>query len=399
MPALTPGPALSGLAEDLPPLPLAGLRAQGGRAACGAPAPGSLARRLPQPRPNPWDIPGLGPSPVAPGSLADQAVSDGTRPIYLRVLGRFKAWFSVYPGAAGAVRQRTGNRGTTTEELDRALDRYLGELRARGGGSAEAGQLLSAVAHAYPHLGGCLSLSQRAARGFARAVPPAERDAITWGTAGVLACAMRRGTTPLLSAFRAEERGLAALVTLTSFDGCLREQDWSRLRWGDVAIAQDSHGAFEAAFRLGATERGERTKTGANEGVVIRDFAAAAFVGWAEPAYPQLTRHDPGALVFAPLSEEKFRRILANACRDCGLPHLVPHVLRHGGATHYMQVKGWGAKDVALRGRWRGLQSVRRYAKPHVLLHARALLPPHIRAAASQFERDPRGAWASSSAR
>lgn len=361
-------------------------------------------------RSSPWtlDAPGVPPSPVEAGSLADLAIGESTREIYFRVLGRFQTFLRSRPFRDGLLPDHATAglpQGDWASELDSSLYAHLHAVRRREGGVAEAGQVLSAVKHAYPNLGDTgLPLSFRALKGFGRVAPAGQREAVTWGTAGVLACAMRHGGPPpgsegaataelALATWPQVKRWEGALITLLAFDCCLRDQDWARLQWSDIACdGQDT------ALLFG--QRGERTKTGGlGEGVVVLSpLVRALLLTHAGGAEGLRQRTQAGGRVFS-LAVKDLRAMLRDAAHDMKMtpdgraPKLVPHVLRHGGATHLSQVRHWGAKDIALRGRWRSLESVRRYARPHALVKAKADLPPHFLRCASDFERDPRRAW------
>ena len=66
-------------------------------------------------------------------------------------------------------------------------------------------------------------------------------------------------------ALRLFERGFLheGIIVLLSYDCFLREQDWESLRRDDVA----SDDTLQTALLFGVRERGERSKTGSNQGV------------------------------------------------------------------------------------------------------------------------------------
>src|SRR5205807_2262177 len=81
-----------------------------------------------------------------------------------------------------------------------------------------------------------------------------------------------------------------------------------------------------------------------------------------------LSSADANPPIFA-FSPDLLRRLIRNACSALGVttPY-VPHSLRHGGATFDFLRTG-SVEHVQFRGRWKSLDSVRRYVQT-----ARALL-------------------------
>ena len=167
--------------------------------------------------------------------------------------------------------------------------------------------------------------------------------------------------------------------TLVSYDGLLRQGECDKLRNEDVP--DNDH---QCALLLGVAARGERTKTGVRQGVVLRtDFAVQAL------------RHHIGGLqprdhVFRSTTASSFRRDWKALTTALGLPPRPPHALRHAGAAELVR-SGATMGDVKLRGRWRSDACVRRYCKTHDLIAYDAALDPDLRLSARAFLADPIG--------
>ena len=69
-----------------------------------------------------------------------------------------------------------------------------------------------------------------------------------------------------------QQQFLTALAVFLSFDCYLRESDWEGLTAGDVIITNHGPGnIFDVALFLGVGSRGESSKTGSDQGVVMDD--------------------------------------------------------------------------------------------------------------------------------
>ena len=137
---------------------------------------------------------------------------------------------------------------------------------------------------------------------------------------------------------------------------------------------------------LDARKRGETTKTGSRQGVVVeRQWVAA----WLQRHCEQ-RRADGATFVFS-MSLPDFRiryarqleRLqIAAVLRECDAE--TPHGLRHGGAA-LMIGRGDERKHVKTRGRWDSDKSLKRYTKTHLLVAQRAALPAPVLALGRVF--------------
>ena len=86
-------------------------------------------------------------------------------------------------------------------------------------------------------------------------------------------------------------------AVLLQLDGWLREQDWGMLRAADLAESPSG----ELALTLGRRERGEKVKTGSNQGVVVTwEVTKAVLRAFKRGCAPR-------DLVF-PISQDKYRK-------------------------------------------------------------------------------------------
>jgi len=121
------------------------------------------------------------------------------------------------------------------------------------------------------------------------------------------------------------------------------------IRYEDVADVGDPR----RDDRGGMYIRLARTKTGPNQHVQVFDSHIVGIVRALRDAA------GPGARLF-PVSANVFRKRFEHECAVNGLPHFVPHSLRHGGAT-YLSACGWPNADVRRRGRWKNSDSANHY--------------------------------------
>ena len=166
----------------------------------------------------------------------------------------------------------------------------------------------------------------------------------------------------------------SALLVELIFDCYLRSAEWSSLRCADVVSDGPS-----VALLLGVAERGEKTKTGPNQGVVVDAPAVAADLLERARSKP------PEAHVFD-ISPEAFRKQWLRAKQAANLSFLgPPHDLRHAGASRDVEEKARSLEQVRRRGRWKQLDSVQRYTKTWILVRERSKLSPEQLAKAASL--------------
>ena len=208
----------------------------------------------------------------------------------------------------------------------------------------------------------------RALKAWQRLAQGNEGGPISRETVGILALAM------IISG-----KLIPAMVVLLSFDCFLREQDWQGLVARDCA--RDPNGNIALLF--GVRERGEKVKTGSNQGVVIKDRTTAKLM------HALLDSLQSDDMVF-PMTATAFRRQWWQILKAMGLEFCgPPHNLRHAGAATFVEEKG-DLEECRRRGRWSVMSSVQRYTKVHWLGRHRAQVPPRLLAAGRSFWTNPK---------
>ena len=153
-----------------------------------------------------------------------------------------------------------------------------------------------------------------------------------------------------------------------------RQGEWQNLRVGDVADDGE-----KIAFVMGVAERGERTKTGRNQGVILDS--------------PTLATEWRARLAGRPRSEKVFnftQQTFFAAWEDAKKKmHMTflgpPHDLRHSGAARDVEKQTRTLEEVRRRGRWRAMDSVQRYTKTYLLVRQRARIPDEVMARGTEL--------------
>jgi hypothetical protein len=167
-------------------------------------------------------------------------------------------------------------------------------------------------------------------------------------------------------------------VIALSYDCYLRSQDWRELRAADV----HTDGA-SVALLFGVQERGQKSKTGTNQGVVVsRSWIACMLLAVRAGVSAE-------GRVFS-FSQSSFRdgwqRFWAG--ENCSFQRAV-HDIRHAGAANDVGSGRRRLEGVQRRGRWKHLASCYRYAKTHLLVRARQLFGAAILKSGADFGKDP----------
>ena len=137
----------------------------------------------------------------------------------------------------------------------------------------------------------------------------------------------------------------------------------------------------EVVIILGVAERGERVKTGRNQGIKID--AKVLQAEW--KARKLLLRPEDA---FFPFSPEHFRRRWHAAKAALGWSWGgPPHHLRHAGAARDIEKKLRTLEEVRIRGRWKHLESVQRYSKTYLYNRVLSELLPHLLARGQELAR------------
>ena len=126
------------------------------------------------------------------------------------------------------------------------------------------------------------------------------------------------------------------------------------------------------AAHLGRGVRGESSKSGRDQGVVFEDPYAVAVLR------RRVAKLKDGGKVF-PISGNTLRDWWRRAAKALKLDLGPPHSMRHTGASRDLATGYRSFEQVQRRGRWKSMESVQRYARPHMWAAALADLPAEIR--------------------
>jgi integrase len=279
------------------------------------------------------------------------AVAPATQVVYNRSVRKFLA----FAGESLDSLLRHSPR-----RIDRLLTDYLHHLHRTQSPHWYAVHAVYGLIYHAPELKERLLLSRRSLRGWERARVHRSHPPLTWELTVVIALSMARG------GLHAE-----AVASLLAFDCYLRIGEYLRLQFRDVAMLEDP--------RLGGAHTGMAlrlawTKTGSNQWVTVREPAVTA----AFTQYLRARTWLPEDRVF-PFSQSHWRRVLRSCCVSLGLSAIpfVPHSFRHGGATRdYM--RGHTIEQIKLHGRWKSLESARRYIQQGPALLLMHDVPPGL---------------------
>ena len=141
------------------------------------------------------------------------------------------------------------------------------------------------------------------------------------------------------------------------------------------------------ALDFGVAKRGERSKTGVDQGVIIdSDIVAEALA-----AHMATLKDDEK--VFK-MSREHFHAAYYASAQRLGLRLPPPHALRHTGPSRDAYEHYRTAKEIQRRGRWEAESSVKRYSRPSWYASILARTPTHVLTAGrrlleQRFPRNP----------
>ena len=252
--------------------------------------------------------------------------------------------------------------------LDRALAVYIQFCYDAQSSFAYASHALSAVVHRRPDLRHQLPLSRQCIRGWDKVRISSPHAPITWELTVLMACTMAR------SGYHGP-----AIAMLLAFDCFLRVGELTRIRRSDVVMPNDSrmgraHTTMAVVLRT--------AKTGKMQSVEIwsPDVAQLVVLWVRSPVFRTLAPSsdaDADPRVF-PFSPDFLRRLMQRTSAALRLPtHYTPHSLRHGGTTDDF-LRNRSIERVQFRGRWKSLESVRRYVQTARAVLAAQQVPRHL---------------------
>ena len=246
------------------------------------------------------------------------------------------------------------------KHIDHLLAGYIQHSYDIGVPYDYASYALNGLIYRSPDLRLCLGKSRLCLRGWQRVKSSASHPPLSWELTLVLAVTMAR------SGYHAE-----AVASLLAFHCFLRVGELTRLRICDVVMPRRmgrAHSGMAVCLPL--------TKTGRNQWVSLLDSAVAAILQhWVSRRSRTAADTD---LVF-PFSPDHFRQLLRRACAVTGVGHIayVPHSFRHGGATD-AYLHGATIEQIMERGRWKAMESAKRYIQTGRVLLANQRLPQAV---------------------
>jgi integrase len=265
-------------------------------------------------------------------ALIDAAYAPSTTTKYSSHANRFYDWLLQH-----------GHRPSSFISLDKLLVIYLQELYDTGMGKAAANATVFGLNVAQPGVTDHLPAAKKALKGFNKLVPSRQHPPLTWPITCIIALEMiRRGHFN------------EGVVTLLAFDCYLRINEALGLYREDVALGADVRIGMGRPDRLYL--RLQHTKTGDEQGVEVLNEDVKALIIMCRD------RVKPRTKLFA-FTSDYYRRLFHRVCDDLKLPSgYVPHSLRHGGAT-YGYLNDMPFTDIAVRGRWKSINSATHYVQ------------------------------------
>jgi integrase len=249
-------------------------------------------------------------------------------------------------------------------QLDRLLAVFIQHSHDRRRPFAYAAHALHAAIFHRPDLKQQLHSARQCLRGWERTKLSRSHPPLTWELTALLACTL----------LRSGHHG-PAVGMLVAFDCYLRVSELTRLRRCDIVMPNDP--------RFGAADTNmaivlKHTKTGANQSVPLFDVdVAAVLCHWMQHTAVRCSRL-PDARVFD-FTPARLRQLMYQACVLHGLHQTpyVPHSLRHGGATcDFLRTNS--ISYVQFRGRWKSMESARRYIQTSRALLAAQQVPSRL---------------------
>ena len=241
--------------------------------------------------------------------------------------------------------------------MDIALaDRMAEQLYIDGEGIAAGANLLSGVVHIWPQLTGHLPCAARALAAWRKVEPAGVGEALC---AEVMMVMIAR-----LGAYGGEGRE-AADIMLTMFATYCRQQDIFQLRKEDVAVVRDP---FKVALHFGVSTRGESTKTGIDQGVLVDHLEIATMLA-------KRSRSGSSSDPLFNISRARFHALYAQVAATLNVQVPPPHALRHTGPSRDAYLGFRTLSEIQVRGRWDARSSVLRYSKPACYVGLLARVP------------------------
>lgn len=293
------------------------------------------------------------------------SVSARTRECYGKAVLAFEDW---------ARRHLPVCAHDTEGALDLTLVRYIASLYADGVNAQVARNTIDGFIfmRSLPKDKASLVLSRRALTGFLKVQPPGVREPLPWDAALLVA-------EVLFQAPYQQERILAGCALMLQFDLYLRPGEVLAIAAPAVVRPTGKCRHCGVVVAPSDTPGGRPAKTGEWDDTFFagatgapRDVAVVVLRRLVRSATPSRP------LLFAGLNVSSYSRIVSQGAAAAGLERLriSPHCARHGGPSEDRYFSRLDLKEIARRGRWRCLQSVRRYKKHGRLQKLAQKIPP-----------------------
>lgn len=281
--------------------------------------------------------------------LLEHAVKDSTLGTYAKALRQFLDWA-----------RKEGRTARTVDRLDFLMADYFSVLCfCTLLESSRAALTFAAVKHFLPEVGRGFPAAARALKAYQKIYVGREGEGFGEEVFGLI-----------LDALQARSKE-AALVFALSVDCYLRGAEWSDLRPEDVSVPPSG----PVALSLGVAERGDSTKTGPEQGVVA---SRPWVVNWVR-AFAKRRSGDSRRDRFFAISRAQYEDHFSAVVQELRLGkfglRITPHSARHAGATIDALIHDKGLRYIQDRGRWAAPASVKRYAKPYLIVRQNARLP------------------------
>lgn len=222
-----------------------------------------------------------------------------------------------------------------------------------------------------------LPLAARALRSWDRLVPGESPPPFSLGLLLLVARAM------MLGAAVPEEGERLAVCLVLMFEGYLRVSDLLSLSADEIALPGDVRlaGLTGGGIRLDG-------KTGRHQFVRLDSALAVSALRW-------LKRNTVAGEPVCSWTYGQLRYRFLQALKACGLDGMgfTMHSIRHGGATAAFAA-GASLDHIAMIGRWRCLQSLKRYVQTGRAVLLQLVLPSRVQTSALALAEDPRRLWA-----
>lgn len=244
--------------------------------------------------------------------------------------------------------------------IDRKLEGWINHLYQQHGSFDYANQCLNGLIFHAPHLRIRLHRSRGALRGWSRLREARSHPPITWELTVLFALTMAK-----------QGHIDQAVAVLVSFDCLLRVGEMTRIVLSDVIRKNDPRvGSAHPTMAI----RLPRTKTGLNQWVKMDNPVVASVLH----CYLEHRTFAADERIF-PFSPGQFNRSLHSVASLLRVDHIpyVAHSFRHGGATSAL-LSGSTIEQIVLRGRWRRLESARRYIQTGPALMASWTVPREL---------------------